>query len=64
MMFTVITSSIPRFTLAQDMLAFPGATVSQGWICPICKTVNSPNSRICINSYPMPYGTSVEWKHY
>ena len=40
------------------------ATVSYGWACPICGTVNSPNSGICINSWPIQHGTSVEWKHY
>ena len=40
------------------------ATVSYGWACPICGTVNSPTRAICINSWPMQYGTSVEWRHY
>ena len=39
------------------------ATVSYGWTCPICGMVNSPNSAICVNSWAMPNGTSVEWKH-
>ena len=39
------------------------ATVSYGWACPICGMVNSPNSGICINSYAMPNGTFVVWKH-
>ena len=29
------------------------ATVSYGWACPICGTVNSPTRAICINSWPM-----------
>ena len=38
--------------------------MTQGWKCPICGMANNPNSAICINSWPMQYGTSVEWKHY
>ena len=40
------------------------ATVSYGWACPTCGMVNSPTRAICINSYAIQNGTSVEWKHY
>ena len=49
---------------AKTMATLQAFAMTQGWKCPICGVVNSPNSAICINSWPMQYGTSVEWKHY
>ena len=51
--------------LKSEPTAYPSpVAMSYGWACPICGMVNNPNSAICINSWPMQYGTSVEWKHY
>ena len=49
---------------AKSMAYLQAFAMTQGWRCPICGMINNPHSLICINSWPMQHGTSVEWKHY
>ena len=48
---------------AQSTTYLQAVAMSYGWTCPICGMVNSPNSAICVNSWAMPNGTAVVWKH-
>ena len=48
---------------AQSTTYLQAVAMSYGWTCPICGMVNNPNSAICVNSWAMPNGTAVVWKH-